>query len=318
MRSRINTTMLYPRIKRIILFNLILLLAINSLAFGQLEILSVFPTAQTITADKNSQILIELNQPADTLSVDSKSISVFGRWSGVATGTFHFENNNTQIRFISDKPFSSGEWITVSISAQLKNNNAQNLGHNYAWNFWIQTAATSMNVVETARFSIRQEGESWVQSYGAYAGDLDGDGYSDFAIPNEISNDVRVFLNDGNGNYGNFGIYSIPNGSAPSPNEGADFNGDGMIDLAVGNTRNNILSIFMGDGLGGFLPVKNYQGENGIRGVCVLDVEGDGDVDIVTANRDANNISIFTNDNGDHFDSPIQIEKADHLFHRFR
>jgi hypothetical protein len=42
------------------------------------------------------------------------------------------------------------------------------------------------------------------QTYGAYAGDLDGDGWSDMILPNEESDDLRVFMNDGTGGYGPF------------------------------------------------------------------------------------------------------------------
>ncbi len=293
---------------KFIAYILILFFASGSSSFSQPQVVSVFPTAQTITADKNSTIIIEFDLAINTLSVDSQSIHVFGRWSGVANGTFNFENNNAKIHFIPNESFSSGEWVTVSISKHLTDQNGQNLEHGYAWNFWIKTAPTSMNVLETARINVRELGEKQIQSYGAYAGDLNGDGYSDFAVPNEISNDIRVFLNDGFGNYGDFNTYAIPNGSSPSPNEGADFNGDGIIDLAVGNTRNTILSVFMGDGTGGFLPVNTYEVENGVRGVCVLDVDGDSDVDIVTANRLANSVSIIKNEGNGVFAAAVHFE----------
>jgi hypothetical protein len=86
-----------------------------------------------------------------------------------------------------------------------------------------------------------------VQAYGAFGGDLDGDGFPDLMIPNEISADVRVFMNDGAGGYAAFDVYPIAGGAVPSTNEGADFNGDGLMDFAVGNAGNERVSVFMRD-----------------------------------------------------------------------
>ena len=41
-------------------------------------------------------------------------------------------------------------------------------------------------------------------------------------------------------------------GRGPVPNEGADFNGDGLTDFAVGNAGNDLVSVFLADGEGWF------------------------------------------------------------------
>ena len=119
-------------------------------------------------------------------------------------------------------------------------------------------------------------------------------------IPNEITNDVRVLFNDGSGTYSGMTSYVIPNGARPSTNEGADFDGDGWIDLAVGNSAGSAMTVFRGVGGGAFVHTANYQGGQGIRGLCVLDLGGDGDMDVVTANRvgggGTGDVSWFTND----------------------
>jgi hypothetical protein len=80
---------------------------------------------------------------------------------------------------------------------------------------------------------------------------------------------------------------SLTNGSIPSPNEGADFDNDGEIDLVVGNTGNDKASILFGDGTGNF-PAGRKTSQtcgNTIRGVGVGDFNGDGWDDFVTADR---------------------------------
>ena len=52
-------------------------------------------------------------------------------------------------------------------------------------------------------------------------------------MPNEEANDLRVFMNDGNGGYGPFTVVPIPEANKPSTNDGADFDGDEAYDLLI-------------------------------------------------------------------------------------
>ncbi len=55
------------------------------------------------------------------------------------------------------------------------------------------------NKVKT--IELRLPGESWIQTYGAYAGDLNNDGHSDITAVNEQTDDVRILLNNGAGQF---------------------------------------------------------------------------------------------------------------------
>ncbi len=224
-------------------------------------------------------------------------------------GTFQLENGNTRIRFTPDVPFSVGELITISVSKDVTSSDGDPLTFGYAWQYWTASGPGSLDLVEIDRFSTRQEGEGWIQTYGAYAGDLNGDGWHDFSVPNERSDDVRVFLNDGTGNYDqDFDIYPVPPNSRPSTNQGADFDGDGLMDFVVGNSYSNTISVFIGDGLGAFFPSVTYPADESVRGLGVLDLDGDGDPDIVTTNRNGSNITILPNSGGGTFGTRIPIE----------
>jgi hypothetical protein len=238
-------------------------------------------------------IEVDFDVPMNVFTFHQQSMRVYGRWSGPARGRFVFPAP-TRVRFIPDEPFFAGEWVTVSLSKDIRRWDGTRLATAYTWNFWIRTNAGSLDLVEVTRIPIRYPGEAQIQSYGAYAGDLDNDGWSDLAIPNELSNDVRVFLNR-NGTYRNFTAWPLVGGSVPSTNEGADFNGDGHIDIAVGNGANNKLSVMTGNGRGGFKRIRNYTAGNLVRGLAICDLDGDGHDDIVTANRGGNNLSLFFN-----------------------
>jgi len=267
-------------------------------AFPAPQVAAVSPLPQKIDAATGSEITVTFTTAIDSQSVNSTTFTVFGRWSGVMAGNFSFENNNMQVRFTPSKNFFAGEYISVSLSRGIKDSNGESMAAGYAWNFWTKVNPGSMSVYETDRISVRQPGEGWIQTYGAYAGDLNGDGFSDFTVPNERSNDIRIFLNDGNGGYHNFTIQPLPNANRPSTNEGADFDRDGLMDFAVGSTANNRVNVLLGDGAGGFSSSTGYTADQGVRGLSVMDLDGDGDADIVTANRNGNNISLLLN-NGD-------------------
>lgn len=275
-------------------------------------VVSVSPASHIITADGNSVLVVDFDEAIDPASVTPASFAVFGRWSGVMSGNFSFHNNNQQVQFTPAKPFSAGEFVTVTLAKTITNTGGTALDNGYSWGFWIRAAPNGIALQETARIEVRQPGEGHIQTYGAYAGDLNGDGYTDYSVPNERSNDVRVFLNDGSGGYNNFTIHPMPNGaSIPSTNEGADFNMDGHIDFVVGSIGNNRATVFMGDGAGGFLSITNYStsGSN-VRGITVLDVDGDCDPDIVSCNYNSNNLSLLINDGSGNFSTPMPLESG--------
>jgi hypothetical protein len=277
-------------------------------AQSNLEVNSVIPPPQSMNLLPTLEVTINFNNAVDITSINDTTFQVWGRWSGVHKGTIGWFNDTTSIHFIPDENFFYGEQATVSLSKGIKDTEGNYLQTGFAWNFWTRTLSASMNLTRTSTINVRQPGEGWIQTYGTYAGDLDGDGWSDFIVPNEVSADIRVFMNDQQGGYDDFTIFAIANGSRPSTNEGFDYNLDGLMDFTVGNSTNNKVSVFTGDGTGSFSDIQNYNADNGIRGLVVLDVNGDGFPDIVTANRDGSNASILMNNGDGTFASSINFE----------
>lgn len=294
--------------KYFVLFITLFLFIGYSIAGDSLKVNNVLPVPQSMSAETSAMIEVAFNLRVDPTSFTDTTFMVWGRWSGVHQGTIGFNSIGTTAFFFPDKEFFYGEMVTISLSKGIKDELGNNLSFGYAWTFWTMVNKGSLDLTKTETIEVRQPGEGWIQTYGTYAGDLDGDGWSDFMVPNERPNDVRVFMNDGSGNYNNFSIYQIIGGGRPSPNEGMDFNLDGYIDIAVGNSINNKLTVFLGDGTGSFSSIQNYFADDGVRGVCIADVNGNGFMDVITANRIASNVSVLLNNGDGTFAPPMNFE----------
>lgn len=278
-----------------------------SLNLNASSVTSVSPVSHDIDAARSSSIIVNLNGPVDGALLTTEHFFVFGRWSGVMSGTYALENNNTRIVFTPAEDFATGEQVTVNISSTLLNSGGSTGNDGYCWSFMTNVNPGSILLQEVDRIEVRNPGEGWIQTYGAYAGDLDGDGWSDYFVPNERSNDVRVFMNDRSGGYDEFITMPLAGAARPSTNEATDFNGDGIIDVVVGSTQNNKVHVMLGNGNGGF-TTSSLNAGNGVRGITILDLNGDGKMDVVTANRDSDNLSVFMGNGNGTFISSGTVE----------
>ncbi len=136
-------------------------------------------------------------------------------------------------------------------------------------------------------------------------GDFNNDGISDVATTCNTGSTVSVLMGqgvDGDGD-GTFAVttttwtFSGPNGIATG-----DFNEDGDLDLAVGNSAQNI-SVCLGNGDGTFAAPQVVDGEGSNYDFVVGDFTGDGITDLVSAARDFGQATLYagngSNETGD-------------------
>jgi hypothetical protein len=132
-------------------------------------------------------------------------------------------------------------------------------------------------------------GANWVAT-----GDFDGDGIVDLAVANlnsSGSGGVSILLGDGTGH---FTLSSSPNtGNSPFAVVTGDFNGDGILDLAVSNSHGNSVTILLGNGDGTFTTKATYGVEATPQEIVAGDFNEDGILDLAVANEDVGTVSVL-------------------------
>ena len=128
------------------------------------------------------------------------------------------------------------------------------------------------------------------------AGDFNGDGILDLAVPvassyvSRAPDTLVVLLGKGDGTFRAFGKKSVGRFANPFFVTAADFNGDGILDLATTNTGTDSVSIVLGKGNGKFGAPKNFPTGSVPYGTAAAALsrrtraDGSAIVDLVSAN----------------------------------
>jgi hypothetical protein len=143
-------------------------------------------------------------------------------------------------------------------------------------------------------------------------GDFNGDGKLDLAVTNPSTDQVSILLGNGDGTFQNPVSYSTgAAGSHPIAVNAADFNNDGILDLAVTNLNAKNVAIFLGNGDGTFKPQVSYSTTGGtIIGPSAMttgDFNGDGIVDLAITDQHDNSVSILLGNGDGTFQKPLEF-----------
>jgi len=126
-------------------------------------------------------------------------------------------------------------------------------------------------------------------------GDFNRDGRLDLALFNAYGtygyDAVYMFLGNGDGTFQS--PLTIWAGEGPEFGAVADFNGDGIPDLAVADFGTNSVGVLIGNGDGTFQSLVSYPVGTNPKGVAVGDFNGDGIPDLVVSNYGSGTLSIL-------------------------
>ncbi len=117
--------------------------------------------------------------------------------------------------------------------------------------------------------------------YHVTAGDLEGDGDVDLVVANELSDDISVFRNLGNGTFTSTAL--LARGDSPRRIALVDLNSDGLLDLAVPCANQDLVRVLYAEPSGGFVMGPALTCGAMPSWTEAIDTNGDGQLDVVTA-----------------------------------
>jgi len=131
---------------------------------------------------------------------------------------------------------------------------------------------------------------------GLASGDLDRDGRPDIAVASAKSPLVSLLFPDASGGVR---VATGEAGMAPFDVAIADFDGDGMLDVAVANESNGAptmrgdVTILYGDGRGSFPHSRTLPAGTFPAHLATADLDGDGRPDLAAVNWGSADVSVF-------------------------
>lgn len=133
--------------------------------------------------------------------------------------------------------------------------------------------------------------------------DLNRDRHLDLMLAQADDNRVWALLGDGKGGFAPCSGAPWATGNHPYVVACADFNRDSYLDIATPNWYGKSVSVFLGDGSGGFkeAPKSPLTGFKAPTALDAGDVTGDGLVDLALGQDDSSEIQILVGDGGGAF-----------------
>ena len=147
-------------------------------------------------------------------------------------------------------------------------------------------------------------------------GDFNGDGLMDIAFADyvgcslECRGNLSIVFNRGGGQFEPPITY--PAGVNPWAVVGADFDGNGSLDLAVTNSDGDSVIVYLNDGGGGFTAGTPIPTGYCPQGIVAADFNGDGRPDLAYTDTCAGTVGVLINQGSGTFGPEMQFDVGDY------
>ena len=263
---------------------------------------SVFPLQNALHTPNDVIISVQFNSPIDLTTLNDSTFIVMGEQSGMHFGTIRTSLDSMYAEFAPDKPFFTGELVTVTLTRGIRDGGGTAF-NGFIWNFLVAvTNRTNARFAEPDTIPLGEVVRS------AIMGDYNGDGFVDIAIQGAANRYFAILLNDG---FGNFNLNELVTIS-PDPLDwnfmmgNGDIDRDGDIDFAVTNFRDRTTTLLWNDG-NGFIEdttvIHGFQNRGQI-----LDVNQDGNLDMLGAGDDGETFTALLNSGEGEFADTIMSD----------
>ena len=164
------------------------------------------------------------------------------------------------------------------------------------------------------KFSEPVTREAGISAYYIETADLNGDGFLDILVPNELGRTASFWISPGKS------VFARPSklkrqvvttsGTRINDVRARDFTGDGKLDILTANWTSSTISLFPGKGDGSFSAERLMQGGKHCVFFAVGDFDQDNDLDFAVTHWTEDFVSVFLNDGRGHFAPRVDYKTA--------
>lgn len=165
--------------------------------------------------------------------------------------------------------------------------------------FFLWPKTIHAQTITPATFEPKVDFPAGAYPRGIVIADIDNNGKNDLAVVNNNGLSFSVFKNNSvPGTIVMAAPVNYPTGKNPPSIAVGNLDGNGQLEIVVGNYDDNTVSVYQSTGTPGnisFAPKIEFPTGTNPISVILTDVDGDSRIDIVTVNNNGNNVSVLRN-----------------------